>query len=256
MQRSTRRETIAFFQTLLRENRPVHALIHSDFVTVDSIAARFYGLPGVTGDAFRKVKLPAGSVRGGLLGQSAILTLTGTGDRTSPVERGAYVLRKILDRPPPPAPANVPMLDEKEVGTRSIRETLNLHMDKAQCSSCHQRIDPLGFALENFDPVGLWREKVPSTDGSKTFPIATAGAMPDGMRTFADFPQLKQRIMEDRDAMLRGLIKAMMTYALGRTVGFADQESVEQTAAATARDGYGLGTLLYRIIHSKAFTSK
>lgn len=256
VQRSTRRETIAFFHTLLRDNLPIHALIQSDFVTVDSIAARFYGLPGVTGDSVQKVKLPAGSVRGGLLGQSAILTLTGTGDRTSPVERGVFVLRKILDRPPPPAPANVPMLDEKQIGTRSIRDTLDQHMTKAQCQSCHRRIDPLGFALERFDPVGLVRDQVRSEDGTQTFPIVTAGVMPDGKRSFTDYLHLRQRLMEDRDQLVRVLTRNLMTYALGRTVGFTDQDTVEQIVAATIKDGYGLGTLLHHIVQSRSFLTK
>ncbi len=255
-QRSTRRETIAFFHTLLRDNLPIHALIQSDFVTVDSIAARFYGLPGVTGDAFRKVTLPAGSVRGGLLGQSAILTLTGTGERTSPVERGVFVLRKLLDRAPPPAPANVPMLDEKQIGTRSIRDTLDQHMIKAQCQSCHRRIDPLGFALERFDPVGLVRDQVRSEDGAQVFAIVTAGVMPDGKRSFTDYVHLRQRLMEDRDHLVRVLTRNLMTYALGRTVGFTDQDTVEQLVAATIKDGYGLGALVRHIVQSKAFLTK
>lgn len=255
-QRSTRQETVTFFHTLLRDNLPIHALIQSDFVTVNSISARFYGLSGVTGDAFQKVKLPVGSVRGGLLGQSAILTLTGTGDRTSPVERGAFVLRKILDRPPPPAPANVPMLDEKQIGTRSIRDTLDQHMTKAQCQSCHRRIDPLGFALERFDPVGLVRDQVRSEDGSQTFAIVTAGVMPDGKRSFSDYLQIRQRLMEDRDQLVRVLTRNLLTYALGRTVGFTDQDTVEQLVAATIKDGYGLGTLLRHIVQSRPFLSK
>ncbi len=255
-QRSTRQETVGFFHTLLRDDLPIHALIQSDFVMVDSIAARFYGLPGVTGDAFQKVKLPLGSVRGGLLGQSAILTLTGTGDRTSPVERGAFILRKILDRAPPPAPANVPMLDEKQIGTRAIRDTLDQHMTKAQCQSCHRRIDPLGFALERFDPVGLVRTQVSSEDGSQVFPILTAGVMPDGKRSFADYQQMRQRLMEDRDHLVRVLTRNLMTYALGRTVGFTDQDSVDHIAAATIKDGYGLGTLLRHIVQSRPFLTK
>jgi hypothetical protein len=213
-------------------------------------------LPGVTGDAFRKVTLPAGSVRGGLLGQSAILTLTGTGERTSPVERGVFVLRKLLDRAPPPAPANVPMLDEKQIGTRSIRDTLDQHMIKAQCQSCHRRIDPLGFALERFDPVGLVRDQVRSEDGAQVFAIVTAGVMPDGKRSFTDYVHLRQRLMEDRDHLVRVLTRNLMTYALGRTVGFTDQDTVEQLVAATIKDGYGLGALVRHIVQSKAFLTK
>ncbi len=241
---------------LLQENLPATNMIDSDFVVVDSVMAQFYGLTGVSGDHFRKVKLQDNSVRGGILGQSAILTLTGTGERTSPVERGAFVLRKVLDRPPPPAPANVPMLDEKSIGTRSIKQTLAIHMSKAQCLSCHRRIDPLGFGMENFDPVGRWRLKVASTDGKTNFAIDPAGVMPDGKRKFADFPQMKRRLVEKRNAFLSGLTKALMTYAFGRTVGFSDRDVIERIVKETAQDGHGLRTLVHKIVQSKPFLTK
>ncbi len=256
VQRESRREVYAFFQTLLRENLPISNLLGSDFAVVNALMARFYDLPGVEGDAFRKVPLPKDSVRGGLLGQSAILTLTGTGERTSPVERGVYVLRKLLHRPPPPAPANVPMLDEKGVGARSIRDTLAAHMNSAQCNSCHRRIDPLGFAMENFDPVGRWRTEVVSTDGTAKFPIDPAGVMPDGERQFASFAEMRRHLASDRDALLGGLTEALMTYAVGRTVGFTDEELVHQIVNDTARDGYGLRTLIQNVVRSKAFLTK
>ena len=256
VQQSSRREVSAFFRTLLDENLPVHRLIDSDFITIDPTLAQFYGIPGLRGDGFRKVELPSDSVRGGLLGQSAILTLTGTGDRTSPVERGVFVLRKLLDRPPPPAPANVPMLDEETVGSRSIRDTLNVHMTKAQCHSCHRRIDPLGFGQENFDPVGQWRESVPSSDGTTRFPIEASGVMPDGQRTFDNFHEMKRELLADREAFLRGLTESLLTYALGRTVGFTDQETIEQIVAQTTAGGHGLRTLIHQITLSEGFLTK
>ena len=235
---------------------PVTNLSDSDFVVVNSLMAQFYDLPSVKGNEFRKVSLTDDSVRGGLLGQSAILTLTGTGDRTSPVERGAFVLRKLLHRPPPPAPANVPMLDEENIGARSIKETLSIHMTKAQCRSCHRRIDPLGFGLENFDPVGSWRTEVPASDGSTSFPIDPAGVMPDGRRQFADLREMKSHLAHDRDALLKGLTEAIMTYALGRSIGFSDGELVDQIAAETAKRGHGARTLIHRIVQSKPFLTK
>lgn len=256
VQQSSKREVTSFLGTLLQKDLAVTNLMDSDFVVVDSVLAQFYGWPGVSGDEFRKVDLPEGSERGGLLGQSAILTLTGTGDRTSPVERGAFVLRKLLNRPPPPAPANVPMLDEESIGERSIRETLSIHMTKAQCRSCHRRIDPLGFGMENFDPAGRWRTEVKSTDKTKTFPIEPAGVMPDGKRKFANFREMKRHLVTDRDALLSGLTEAIMTYAVGRTIGFSDQETVEQIVKETARSGYGLRTLIHNIVQSEPFLTK
>ncbi|MFN3151509.1 DUF1592 domain-containing protein [Bremerella sp.] len=256
VKRHSRREVIKYFAHLLQQNKSVENLIDSDFVVVDSIMAQFYGLPGVGGDEFRAVTLPGGSIRGGLLGQSAILTLTGTGQRTSPVERGVYVLRKLLDRPPPPAPANVPMLDESTVGERSIRETLGNHMMKTQCNSCHRRIDSLGYALENFDPVGRWRTSVLSSSGAKEFPIETAGLMPDGKRHFDGYHELKRHLRDDRRQMVRGLTEALMTYGLGRTVTFSDQGHVEQIVRQTANDGNGLRDLLYYVVESEPFLTK
>jgi len=256
LQEETKREVFAFFRLLLEENRPVYDMIDADYVVVNSLLADFYGIPGVRGDHFRMVSVPADSPRGGLLGQSAILTLTGTGERTSPVERGAYVLRKILNRPPPPAPANVPMLEEANLGNRSIRETLSVHMNKPQCSSCHRRIDPLGFGLENYDPVGLWRESVLSADGTERFSIEPAGFMPDGERQFSTPREMKTLMLEDRDVFLTGLTKAIMTYGLGRKVGYADQAEVDRIVTKTAAEGYGLRTLLHEIVHSEPFQTK
>jgi hypothetical protein len=231
-------------------------MIDADYVVVNSLLADFYGIPDVHGDHYREVSLPADSPRGGLLGQSAILALTGTGERTSPVERGAFVLRKLLNRPPPPAPANVPMLEEASLGNRSIRETLRVHMTKPQCSSCHRRIDPLGFGLENFDPVGLWRETVLSADKTRRFPIEPAGVMPDGEREFSTPREMKALMMSDRDEFLTGLTEAIMTYGIGRKVGYADEVEVERIVAATADQGYGLRTLLHEIVKSKPFQTK
>lgn len=249
--RRSEQEVYTFFGTLLREDLPATNLIDSDFLVTDALLADFYGIDGVKGDPFRKVDLPEGSVRGGLLGQSAILTLTGTGDRTSPVERGAFVLRKLLHRPPPPAPANVPMLNEETIGERSIRETLAIHQSKPQCASCHRRIDPLGFALENFDPVGRWRDEVVSDNA--TFPIDPGGVMPDGERSFNGPVELKQRLLENRRDFLKGLTEALMTYALGRTVGFSDQETVDGIVAATAKQNESLRALVHEIVKNESF---
>ncbi len=252
----SRRETYAFFNTLLQEDLPVSYLIDSDFAVLNAVTAGFYGIPGVLGQDFRKVKLPPNSIRGGLLGQSSILALTGNGERTSPVERGVFTLRKIVNRPPAPAPANVPMLDEESIGSRSMRETLATHMTTPQCASCHRRIDPLGFGLENFDPVGLWRESVPASEGDATFPIEPAGLMPDGKTKFNDFLSMKKLLATQRDSLLKGLTESMMTYALGRTVGFTDQDSIEEIVAKTKAQDYGLRSLVHHIVLSKAFLSK
>ncbi len=254
--RLSKEEVLATFHHLLRHNEPATALVDADFVVVNQIMADFYGIPGAKGDAFQKVSLPKDSVRGGLLGQSAILSLTGTGERTSPVERGVYVLRKMLNRPPPPAPANVPMLDEESVGVQSIRDTLSQHMNSAQCSSCHRRIDPLGYAMENFDPVGLWRTEVSSSDGAATFPVETAGLMPDGEREFKNFAEMKAFLVDDQQAFVNGLTEALMIYGYGRSVGFSDRPLIEELVTKSEADGYGLRDLLTNIILSQPFLTK
>ncbi len=274
VQRHSLREVFETLRALLNEDRPVSDLLDCRYVVVNALLAEFYGLVGVTGDEFRTVPLPVDSPRGGLLGQSAILTLTGTGVRTSPVERGAYVLRKLLHRPPPPAPANVPMLDEETVGQRSIRDTLTIHQSAPQCASCHRRIDPLGFALENFDPVGKWRtnvwSEVPSLSEKEEkkskqepalpkpieFSIETAGLMPDGKRGFEGPIELKRRILEDRESFLRGLTEAIMTYGLGRSLTFSDQPRVDRIVASTVQQQYRLRTLIQEIVRSDAFTMR
>ena len=256
VRRASREEVYATFHHLLRHNGPATAMVDADYVVVNRIMANFYGIPAPQGDNFQKVGLPKNSARGGLLGQSAILALTGTGERTSPVERGAFVLRKILNRPPPPAPANVPMLDEESVGTMSIRDTLAQHMGSAQCSSCHRRIDPLGFAMENFDPVGLWRTEVPSTNGKAQFPVETEGLMPDGKRKFTNFQEMKAHLVTDKDAFVTGLAKALMVYGYGRSVGFSDRPLIEKLVAQNQAAGYGLQDLLTGIILSEPFQTK
>jgi hypothetical protein len=148
------------------------------------------------------------------------------------------------------------MLEETGLGNRSIRETLDKHKTLPQCSSCHRRIDPLGFALENFDPVGLWRDSVLSADKSQRFPIEPAGLMPDGKRRFDSPQEMKKLMLDDRDAFLAGLADAIMTYGIGRTIGYADQAEVERIVAATARQGYGVRTLLHEIVKSKPFQTK
>ncbi|MEM7014056.1 MAG: DUF1588 domain-containing protein, partial [Verrucomicrobiota bacterium] len=178
------------------------------------------------------------------------------GERTSPVERGTYVLRKILNRPPPPAPANVPMLDEDAVGTLSIRDSLSKHMNSAQCSSCHRRIDPLGYAMENFDPVGLWRTEVASSDGSTMFAVETDGVMPDGERKFANFAEMKHYLVEDQEAFVTGLTRALMIYGYGRSVGFTDRELIEELVDRSRSGGYGLRDLLTSIALSEPFLTK
>ncbi len=149
-------EVYETFAHILRQNRSLRELLKSDYVVVNGLLANYYGLPGVVGDQFQVVKLPVESPRGGLLGMAAIHGMGSNGEHASPVERGAWVLRKLLNDPPPPAPANVPQLTRLEDKLLTTRERLSMHQEEPQCASCHRKIDPIGFGLENFDDLPEW----------------------------------------------------------------------------------------------------
>ena len=166
------RETELFFEAILRENRSILDLLDADFSFVNERLAKHYGIEGVKGPEFRRVKLPAN--RGGVLTQASILTLTSNPTRTSPVKRGKWVLDQILGTPPPPPPPDVPSLPDEKQLTGSLRKVMEQHRANAVCASCHQRMDPIGFAFENYDAIGAWRDK----DGE--FAIDPSGVLPDG----------------------------------------------------------------------------
>ena len=185
----SRQEIFETIELLISENLSLKNLLKSDFVVVNGVLAQYYGLEGVSGDEFQKVKLPADSPRGGLLGMAAVMAMGSNGEHTSAVERGAWVLRKLLHDPPPPAPPNVPQLTRLEGKLLTSRERLRLHQEEPQCASCHRRIDPIGFGLENFDAVGIWRTEdsyVKDGVGTKTWKIEPAGALHGGPE-FRDF---------------------------------------------------------------------
>jgi hypothetical protein len=265
------------FHRLLRDDLDARKLLASDFVVVDGLLAAYYGLEDladpakprpIAGDEFRRVQLPAGSPRGGLLGMAAVLGMGSNGERTSPVERGAWVLRKLLDAPPPPAPPNVPQLSRLDAKPVSTRERLALHQEQPQCAQCHRTIDPIGFGLENFDAAGRWRteEHAYRTDWvvkggpvgkvvKASFPIEPAGAFHRGP-AFRDYFELRQRIAERGDDFLRGLVTALYAYALGRPASFADGEAIDALVAGARADGGRLGSLVRRLVATPEFGTK
>jgi hypothetical protein len=265
------------FHTLMQENLDARRLLTNDFVVVDGLMAAYYGLVDITvpakstpimGDEFRKVSLPPGSPRGGLIGMAAVLGMGSNGERTSPVERGAWVLRKLLNTPPPPAPPNVPQLSRLDSQKISVRDRLRMHQEEPQCAQCHRAIDPIGFGLENFDAAGKWRTedhlykldwvmeggplgKV--TDA--TFPIDPSGAFHDGPE-FKDYFQLREQIAERGDDFLRGLIEHLYAYALGRPVSFADTETIDGLVAKAEADRGGLASIIQSIVATPEFQTK
>ena len=255
-------ETVAH---LVRGNDSLRDLLAPDYVVVNAQLAEYYGIPGVTGDAFRKVPLPPGSPRGGLLGMAAIHAMGSNGEHTSPVERGAWVLRKILNDPPPPAPANVPAITRLSDKVLTTRERLALHQEAPQCASCHRKIDPLGFSMENFDAVGLWRTEdsseardamgKPIPKGKKTWTIDPAGGLHGGP-AFADYAGMREIVATKTDDFARGFTTALIEYGLGRPCGFSDEDLVAGILARTKSKNYPIREFIHALVDSRAFRTK
>lgn len=270
---AARHEVYETFHTLVRGNLDTRKLLKSDFVVVNGLLAAYYGLDDggspVIGDEFRVVALPKGSPRGGLLGMAAILGMGGNGERTSPVERGAWVLRKLMHAPPPPAPPNVPQLTRLENRRITTRERLRMHQEEPQCAQCHRSIDPLGFGLENFDAAGRWRtedhfygrgwivkDKVAGKVVQQSWPIDASGGVYGGP-AFADYFQLRDALATHYgDAFTRGLIESLYAYALGRPVSFADADTIDALAARAARDGHRLRDIIQALVATPEFQTK
>jgi mono/diheme cytochrome c family protein len=244
-----RKETELFFGSILSENRSALELLSADYTFVDERLARHYGIPGVYGPRFRRVKLTDPNRRG-LLGQGSILSMTSVATRTSPVYRGKYVLSTFFNTPPPPAPPNVPSLEEsnKEVKVpKTVRAQLELHRKNEPCATCHRVIDPPGFALENFDSVGNWRTAGP--DGE---PLDVAGVLADGTKVSGPVA-LRQAILSRPAAFVTVLTDRMITYALGRKVEPSDMPVVRRIVKKAAQNDYQLSSIVMGIVESAPF---
>ena len=243
---SMRRETELFFEFIIKEDRSILDFIDAKYTFLNERLARHYGIPGVTGPEFRKVDL-TGTNRGGVLTQASVLTVASYPNRTSPVLRGKFILENILDAPPPPPPPDVPNLDEAKVGqTASLREQLEQHRANPACASCHNLMDPIGFAMENYDAVGAWRSK----DGN--FPIDPSGTLPDG-RSFEGPAGFREILMADRDAFAQALTSKMLTFALGRGLERYDRRTVKKIAESLPQSDYRLSRLVLEIVKSQPF---
>ena len=245
-----RRETELLFAYIMRENRSALELLSADYTFVNERLARHYGIPGVYGSRFRQVKLTDPNRRG-LLGHGSVLSLTSVSTRTSPVFRGKFVLSTFLNTPPVPPPANVPTLEESTTAAatapRTVREQVELHRKNPACASCHRIIDPVGFALEQFNPVGQWREQ--TADGAR---IDAAGVLADG--TMVNGPaDLREAILSRPEAFTTVLTERMLTYALGRGVGPADMPSVRRIVKKAAQNNYPFASIIMGIVESRPF---
>ena len=241
------RESELFFEAILRENRSILDLLDADFSFVNERLAKHYGIKGVKGPAFRRVKLPPN--RGGVLTQAGVLTLTSNPTRTSPVKRGKWVLDQILGTPPPPPPPDVPSLPDDKQMTGSLRQVMEQHRENAVCASCHQRMDPIGFAFENYDAIGAWRDK----DGS--FAVDPSGVLPNG-QAFHGPAELKAILRGKKDQFSRCLTEKVLTYALGRGLEYYDRCAVDEIMQGLARDDYRFSTLILGVIKSAPFQKR
>ena len=243
-----RRETELFFDSLVREDRSLLDLITADYSFVNERVAMHYGIPNITGPQFRKVALPEN--RRGILGHGSILVLTSNSDRTSPVYRGKWVMEVLLGSPPPPPPPNVPELDEvKPTGggrTLSVRERMEEHRKNPTCNACHRVIDPLGLALENYDPTGAWRIK------DNEVAVDPVGVLYDGTRV--DGPaSLRAAIVRHKDAFVLSFTESLMTYALGRRIEHFDMPTIRAIVRDAAKNDYRMSSFINGIIKSSAF---
>lgn len=247
LRQAMRLETERFFDSIVDEDRSVLDFLDADYTFVNERLARHYGLEGVQGNEFRRVHLPDGR-RGGVLTQASILTITSNPTRTSPVKRGKWVLENLLGTPPPPPPPNVPELKEGEKGalTGTLRQRMEQHRQNALCASCHSRMDPLGFGLENFDGIGAWR----SDDGGQ--PVDASGTLPTGEK-FQGPAELRGVLKSKQELFLRCLVEKMLTYALGRGLEPYDRCAVDKIQTALAADGNKFSRLILEIAASDPF---
>lgn len=242
------RESVEFFNHLIRNNRPVLELIHADYTFANAELARHYGIPGVSGNQLQRIALNDAN-RGGIIGQASVLTTTSMPLRTSPVKRGKWILDTILGTPPPPPPPDAGVLpgDDKSTEGLSFREMLEVHRTKPSCAGCHEKIDPLGFGLENFDAIGRWRTRDANGD-----PIDSRAILP-GDIVFSTPKELKDLLLASDELFLRNISRKMLAYALGRPLEYYDEAVVTDLVAELRKNDLEIHSLILSIISSHPF---
>ncbi len=264
-------ETESFFNELLHNNLSVTNLIDSDFAMLNRRLAEHYGIPNVTGEEFRKVQLPEGSHRGGVMTQASILKVTANGTLSSPVTRGAWVLKRILGRVLQPPPPDAGGIEPDTRGATTIREQLEKHRRSVSCAGCHKFMDPPGFALESYDVIGGWREFYRTTQGQgeraidpltkrhleyrKGLQVDASGELADG-RSFANMDQLKKLLLDQREAIAENVANNLVTFATGAAVTFADRAEIQAILQRARPEDYGLRGLVHEIVQSTLFQTK
>jgi hypothetical protein len=264
-------ETRLFVRRMFLENLPISNLVKSDFAMINNRLAQHYGIENVNGSKFRPVSLPANSPRGGLLTQGSILKVTANGTNTSPVMRGVWVMERILGQVPTPPPPGIPGVEPDIRGAETLRDLLEKHRSMESCQGCHAKFDPLGFALESFNPIGGYRERYRSLNPSapkverkvraknvqyRVGPeVDSSGEFSDG-KSFADIHGFMKGLAENEKLLARAFVRKLLTFATGRELGFSDREEVERIVSQCSGDGYRAGDLLHAAISSNIFQSK
>jgi uncharacterized protein DUF1592/uncharacterized protein DUF1588/uncharacterized protein DUF1585/uncharacterized protein DUF1587/uncharacterized protein DUF1595/cytochrome c len=264
-------ETQSFFSELIRRNLGVTNLVSSDFAMLNERLAAHYGIGDVEGVRLRSIPLKADCVRGGLLTQASVLKVTANGTTTSPVKRGAWIMTRLLGKPPPPPPPNVPALEPDIRGATTIRAQLSLHRNQETCAACHRNIDPAGFALENFDVMGGWRDRYRSSGQGDPVEgighnglnfhyclgptVDPSGELPDGRR-FQNVAELKELLLKDDEQLARNLTRQLVIYATGAPIQFSDRPQIGKILAHTRPTGYGVRSLIHEIVQSDLFLNK
>jgi hypothetical protein len=245
-----RTESEFFFANIVKENRSILEFIRSDYTFLNERLAEHYDIRGVYGPALRKVKLDPAWNRGGLLGQASILTVTSYDNRTSIVKRGNWILESLLAAPPPPPPPDIPALTDAAGGkSLSVREQMEIHRAKPQCAVCHDKMDPFGLALENYDAVGAWRER------DAGYVIDASTELLDGT-PFSGPSGLQDVLLARKDSFTEAFIERMMTYAVGRGLESADKPAIREIRRAAAANGYRMHTIILGIAESIPFQKR
>ena len=263
-------ESEAFFEELIKKDLGVRNLVDSDFAMINRRLAQHYGIEGVEGQHIRRVKTK-GTVRGGFLTQASVLKTTANGTTTSPVRRGNWVLTSILGTPSPPPPPNIGSIEPDTRGTTTIREELAAHRNSAACNSCHQNIDPPGFALESFDVIGGYREKYRSVEHGErpntrlhgrniweyklNLPVDPSGKTPEG-ESFSDIVSYKRTLAKKKRQLAENLVRQLVVYSTGAKIQFADREKIDSILDRCKKDDYGVRSLIHAIVQSKLFRHK
>jgi hypothetical protein len=267
-------ETQMFFTDLLQRDLPARNMVDSDYTFLNERLADHYGIADVKGVAMRRVALPAGSVRGGFMTQASVLKVTANGTTTSPVLRGKWIMERIIGFTMPPPPASVPAVEPDLRGAVTIRQQLDKHRADESCAVCHRKIDPPGFALENFDVMGAWRDRYRSQSAAELYdtmgrfgkngapltfrlalPVDSAGQLADG-RAFTDVRDLKRLVLQDESQIARNVTRQLLVFATGAAERFSDRATVEQIVQGTKSKQYGVRSLVHGLIQSELFLNK